>query len=187
MADTATSNEVVVTMKDGRKVSFSGKQRMKKDTWIDDGELYTRFDFIHGETYLYVLPKELYGLYALHGASQKLGDSASDCKTAEDMYEAVSSTGDRLKTADDWNAKREGGGFSGAHVIVRALMEFRGRTQEQVRAWIDGKLEATEGLSRKKLYDSLRATEALKPIIARLEAESLSKNKQLGEDLLADA
>lgn len=187
MADTASSNEQLITMKDGRKVSFSGKQRMKKDTWIENGELHTRFDFIHGETYTYVLPKALYALFALHGASQKLGDSASDCKTPEDMYEAVSTTGDRLKSEDDWNAKREGGGFGGAHVIVRALMELKNRTREQVQAWIEGKLESTEGLSRKKLYDSLRATEALKPIIARLEAESTSKNKQLGEDLLADA
>lgn len=177
----------LVKMTDGRSVEFTGKQRMKKEPFAADGELFVRFDFIDGTTYLYRLPKELYQEFALHGASQKLGDSASDCKKVEDMFEAISTLGDRLKTPDDWRAKREAGGFSGSSVVVRALMEFRQRTREEVAAWIERKLTEVEGLTRQKLYAQLRATEALKPIIARLEAESNKSAAKAGEDLLADA
>lgn len=188
--DTKVSKETEYTkvkMTDGREVEFAGKQTMKKSAFEEAGELKARFDFLDGTTYTYTLPSALYQRFALHGALQKLGDAAAGCKKVEDAFEAVSTIGDRLKTEEDWAAKREGSGFAGASVVVRALMELKGRTREQVTTWMESKLASTAGLTRAKLYAQLRATEALKPIIQRLETEANKGNAKAGEDLLAEA
>jgi len=178
------TEERVVKLSDGRTQTFPGKQQMKKEAFEKEGNLFVRFDFCNGQTILYMLPSALYQQFALYGAKQKLGDSAAACKSVDDMYEAVSTIANRLQSENDWNAKRESTGFSGAGVVVRALMEYKSRTREQVQDWIERKLAENESLSRRKLYAQLRATEALKPIITRLEADAGKDDALEGEALL---
>lgn len=188
-AQTTTKKEsesVLVSMNDGRKVEFVGKRKMLKEGFEDNGQLAVRFDFANGETRTFQIPPSLYGLCALHGASQKIGDEAAGEKNVDDMLAAVENIMARLTGPEGWRAKAESGGFAGAGVVVRALMEAGNKTREEVNAWIEAKLKATEGLTRAKLYASLRATERLRPIIQRLEEESNKKNAAVGAELLSD-
>lgn len=179
------TESVLVKMNDGRSVEFTGKQRMKKESYVQDGELRVRFDFLDGQTLTYTLPPTLYQRFALHGAEQKLGDEAAGEKTAEDMYEAVSALAARLNGPDGWTVSRQGGGFGGAGVVVRAVMELKSKSREEVNAWIESIIQKNPGETRQKVYAKLRATDALKPIIARLEAEKSKGDTTGGEDLLA--
>lgn len=180
------TESVLVPMSDGRKVEFVGKRKMLKEGFEADGGLHVRFDFVNGETRTFTIPPSLYGLCALHGASQKIGDEAAGEKDVDDMLAAVENIMARLTGPDGWRAKAEAGGFAGAGVVVRALMEAGNKTREQVNEWIEAKLKATEGLTRAKLYASLRATDRLRPIIQRLEEERNKKNAAAGEELLTD-
>lgn len=170
-----------VTLTDGRTVDFVGKRQMLKEYGVDaSGNVFARFDFRNGETRQLILAAALLATAAGHGVVQKVGDSAAGEKKVEDMVLAVEETIKQLE-AGEWNVKREGGGFSGAGVVVRALCESTGKTPEQVKAFIDKKIADT-GATRQAIYSSLRLSEKLKPIIARLEAESASKESKIDAD-----
>lgn len=181
------ADSVLVTMDDGRKVEFAGKRKMLKEGIADGNTLSVRFDFCNGETRTYTIPPSLYQLTAMHGASQKIGDETAGAKTVEDMIAAVDSITARLTGPEGWYAPRESGsGFSGAGIVVRALMEAGNKSREEVNAWIEKKLTQMEGLTRSKLYSQLRGTDRLRPIIKRLEEEQLKKNAAGGEELFDD-
>lgn len=196
-----------VTMSDGRSVGFSGKRKMVKETIIDeskialDGDTVTlstgavsvRIDFRNGETRLWAVPVKLVAKAVGHGGEQKLGDETAGEEKVEDMVIAVD---DLLTTlnAGDWNRKGEAGGFSGASVVIRAIMEATkaadgtgGKSVEEVKAFLQKKLDAAvaknEKLSRKDLYDSFRNPNSKTgQIIERLEREDRAKNNKVDAD-----
>ena len=177
-----TKVEVVpVTMTDGRVVEFAGKRQMVKEYFTENGEVSARFDFRNGETRSITLSPQLVFQSAGHGLVQKVGDSTAGIPKIEDMVLAVEETIKQL-TEGNWNVKREGsGGFSGAGVVLRAMCEHTGKSLDEVKAFVEKKIADT-GATRQAIYQSLRLSEKLKPIIARLEAESASKESKIDAD-----
>lgn len=181
-----------VAMKDGRTVAFTGKRKMIKDYVLTATSASLSFDFINGESRKVVIRGEdpLLFQYVAHGATQKIGDETAGETDVEDMLAGVDSMISRL-AGGVWGKERSSGdGFSGAGVVVRAIMETSGKDQAFVKAFLDKKLEAgkASGLTRQGLYAAFRAPGTkTAPIIERMEKEKTVKapaidaNAALGE------
>jgi len=179
-AEKEVSQKIVetVTLSDGRKVEFAGKRKMLKETLIEGGNVGIRIDFRNGETRTYWSPQELRDRFTGHGMEQKYGDECAGVDDVDDMVLAVDDLDGRIQRTE-WTVKREGGGFGGTSVLLRALVEFSGRTAEQVKEFLTGKSQA------EKL--ALRNSPKLKPIVDRLESEKAAKGAKVDtEALLAD-
>jgi hypothetical protein len=164
-----------VAFPDGRVVEFVGKRKMLKESFPDAKQI--RLDFRNGETRTFTIPEELYARFACHGAEQKLGDETAGVEDVEDMVLAVDDLIGRLEKGE-WSVKREGGGFGGTSVLLRALVEFSGRTTEKVKAFLAGMSQAEKM--------ALRNSAKLKPIVERLEAEKVAKVSKVDTDALLD-
>ena len=185
-----------VELSDGRNVKFPVKRQVQKDVIFVDGKPAVRIDFANGDTITCLVP-EHHLLYAAgHGYSQKLGDEfaglkASDGSPAslEDKLQAVKDLHRRLESEKDWNEVRQGeGGAAGSSVVIRALMEFMNKTEEQVQQFLEKKMTKL-ACTRQALYASFRAEMAnpdsqLGGIMRRLEQSK--KTTISREALLAD-
>lgn len=195
----------MVKMEDGREVGFAGKRKVNKETLIDDskvqidedgtitlqpGAVSVRMDFRNGKTRTFVLPSKLIPKFSGHGGEQKYGDelatSADKPLSEDDMVLAVEDLDSTIQ-AGEWRRVSEGGGFGGASVVVQAIMEASGKTMEEVKSFLNGKLEAAkarnEKLSRKELYDSFRNPNSqVGKIVERLEKERLTKESKVDAD-----
>lgn len=188
-----------VKMTDGREVDFAGKRNLNKDFTVGDNEVTARFDFRTGDTLSLAIKAGDPMLLQLagHGLVQKAGDEAAGVKDEQgqpdvpSMVLAIESVLKRLANTDAsvedrWFAERAAGdGFSGASVVLKAIMEATkgspkypdGMSLEQVKAFLDQKLEAgkAEGLTRQKLYAAYRKPGSkTAAIIARMEQEKLA-------------
>lgn len=191
----AAKKETVITtvkMTDGRTVDFAGKRKMMKETVISGDKVSVRFDFVNGETRLFHVPHALLHQFAAHGASQKIGDEAAGVEDIDDIVVAIDDITARL-TKGEWSAVRAAGdGFSGASVVIRAIAEVTGKSAEQVKAFLQGKLDAAkakgENLSRAELYASFKAPNTKTGIvIARMEKEKAVKSVKFNaDDLLGE-
>jgi len=189
-----------VKMQDGRTVEFAGKRKLVKETIIDsnkivadgntltleEGAVAVRLDFRNGETRTFAVPIALVAKGVGHGLEQKLGDETAGVEKVEDMVMAVDDLMSQLASGN-WTMVREGGGFAGASIVVRAIMEASGKSQEDVKAFLAKKLEQAaargEKLSRKELYDSFRNPNSKTgQIIKRLEEEERSKSSKVDAD-----
>lgn len=194
----------VVKMEDGREVGFAGKRRVLKETLIDeskiliDGDTITiqegavavRMDFRNGSTRTFPLKLTLLPKFAGHGGEQKYGDElaapADKPLSEDDMVVAVEDLDNQLRT-EGWSAQREGGGVSGASVVIKALMEASGKSIEEIKTFLQKKLDAAKAanqkLSRKELYDSFRnPNSTVGKIVERLEKERLAKESKVNAD-----
>lgn len=208
---TKQREEKSVKMSDGRTVIFVGKRKLLKETLIDGskvavdsdqvmigaGAVKVRLDFVNGETRLWTPPLGLIAKAVGHGLEQKLGDQTAG---EEDVEDCVIAVDDLLAQLDkgDWTQRAEGGGgFAGASVVVKAIIEVMNErnakagkppvTVEQVKAFLQGKLDNAkakgEKLSRKELYDSFRKPgTATGDVVARLEAEKAKKASKVDAD-----
>jgi hypothetical protein len=180
-----------VEMEDGRKVEFllpkkEGQkgQQFKKDFVIGEtpwdelssedkqkaniSQAAIRFDFRNGTTRRYPLNPALALQYAGHGGLQKYGDELAG-EDAVDLDDWALST-DRLHErlmAGEWTKARIGGGMGGTSVLLQALMEFTGRTAEEVRAHIKDWTPLQK--------QQLRQDPEIKPIVDKIEAEKAAK------------
>ena len=155
-----------VTMSDGRQVDFVGKRKLLKESIVDGHKVSVRLDFRNGETRLFHIHQDLLYQFAAHGAEQKLGDETAGTDDVDDMVLAIDELIERLNRGE-WNTRREGTGFAGTSVLLRALVEASGKSVEQIKAFLTGKSQAD------KL--ALRNSPKIKPIVERLEAEKVSK------------
>lgn len=194
----------MVKMSDGREVGFAGKRRINKETLIDeskiiiDGDTITlqegavsvRMDYRNGATRIYSLPNKLVPRFAGHGGEQKFGDElaspADKPMSEDDMVLATDDLNSRIQ-AGEWSAAREGGGFAGASVVVLAIMEASSKTMDEVKAFLQKKLDDAKAkdqkLSRKELYDSFRNPNSkVGQIVERLEKERLAKDSKVNAD-----
>lgn len=181
-----------VKMSDGRTVDFVGKRKMLKEVLIADGKVSVRFDFVNGQTRTFVVPTNLMAQFAGHGASQKIGDEAAGTEDIDDIVIAIDDIIARLSKGE-WSAVRAAGdGFAGASVVIRAIAEVSGKTVEQVKKFLQDKLDAAkakgESLSRAELYASFRnPASKTGQVIERLEREKKSKaSKVNADDLLSE-
>lgn len=184
-----------VTLNDGRVVKFTGKKNLNKEYTSDTkaGTVKAVFDFRTGDTLAFetgIDDLEMLLQCAGHGIIQKGGDECSKVKALENgepdvesMVVAVESVLTRLANTaasldDRWFAATEGGdGFSGASVVIRAIMEATSKDAPFVKAYLEKKLEAgkAEGLTRQKLYQAYRKPGSkTAAIIARMEQEKLA-------------
>jgi len=179
---------VVVKMTDGRDVEFVGKRKMLKTAEVEGSNAILRIDFLNGETRkVSVDPTDaLYARYAAHGLSQKIGDEAAGEETVDDMVVSIDAIIDRLSKGEWGTERKAGDGFSGASVVIKALMEVSkgsvkypdGMTLQQVKEFLEKTLEAGKegGLTRQKLYQSFKTPGSkTAPVIERLEREKLMK------------
>jgi hypothetical protein len=159
----------LVQMDDGRKVEFSGKRRMLKETILDDaGYPSIRMDFVNGETRTFKIPEKLLMRFAGHGAEQKFGDEIAGLADVEDAVMAVDSLMERMN-AGEWAKARESNGMAGTSILARALHQHSGKPMEQIKAFLANKTQAEKV--------ALRQNAAIAPIVAKLEAEKLGKAK----------
>jgi hypothetical protein len=168
---------VLVTMTDGRKVEFTGKRKLLKETVISaDGAVRVRLDWRNGETRLFTIPPALLGKFAGHGAEQKLGDEIAGLKDdkgqdadIDDCVLVVDELIDRLYNGE-WSTKREANGLAGTSVLIQALVRmYNGaKTVEQVKEFLKGKTQAEKV--------ALRGNPRVKPIVEAIEAEKAEKS-----------
>lgn len=199
----------LVKMTDGREVGFAGKRKMVKETLLDDskiiqdgdtvtlqsGAVSVRLDFRNGETRLWPVPNALIAKSAGHGGEQKLGDQTAGEEKVEDMVIAVDALIEQLN-GGDWTSRAEGGGFSGASLVIRAICEASrkvegdpasGKTVDEVKAFLEGKIKAAEAagqkLTRRDLYASFRNPNSkVGQIIERMEREERAKASKIDAD-----
>lgn len=171
-----------VKMKDGRTVDFAGKRNVTSEAFeTPEGNIYLVTDFVSGETMRTDLPASLKNKAAGHGLKQKIHDSFAGEKDVGDMYLAADDTRKQV-LAGQWNVKRDSGGFSGASIVLKALVEHTKKSMEQVKEFLQKKLDADKTLTRQGLYASFRKVEKVRDIINRLEAEKASKEGSLDGD-----
>jgi hypothetical protein len=184
----------VVEMQDGRKVEFTGKKKLVKEVLLDKeaGTCSVRFDFVNGVTRTFsVHGSSLLLALAGHGASQKIGDEAAGESDVDDMVEAIDAIITRLNDGN-WSGRKEGDGFSGASVVIRAIAEASNKSIEEVKKFLEGKLAAAEAkgekLTRQALYSSFRNPNSKTgQIILRMEQEKAAKaNKVNADELLSE-
>ena len=177
----------VVKMKDGRSVEFVGKRKLLKETLIDGQKVSVRLDFRNGESRTFAIPASLLLRSAGHGMEQKLGDETAGVENVADMVIAVDDLIEQLGKGD-WTTVREGGGaFSGASIVIRAIMEASGKPMEAIKAFLQKKIDDAaargEKLSRKSLYDSFRnPTSKVGKIVERLEREERAGKSTIDAD-----
>lgn len=205
MAETETKSKTeytAVTMPDGRVVQFAGKRKVVKETLVDAskivvegnvmqiqaGAISVRMDFRNGATRTMPLPLSLLAQFAGHGGEQKFGDelatTADKPLSEDDMVLAIDDL-NALIQAGKWGAGRAsgGGGVSGASTVVLAIMEATGKDQATVKAYLQKKLDADAGLTRRALYDSFRvAGTKTGNIIKRMEEAKLAKTAKVDAD-----
>lgn len=175
MAKAETQVETV-TMEDARVVDFPGKRKLQKSTTITpEGKVQVRLDFRNGQTRLFTVPDNLLSKFAAHGAEQKLGDEIAGLDDLDDAVLAVDELIDRLYNGE-WAIRKEGSGMAGASILAKALIEFTGKTAQQVREFLGKTSQA------KKV--ALRNSAKLKPIVERLEAEKAAKGTKVDTEAL---
>lgn len=191
-----------VTMTDGRTVAFAGKRKVLKEVLVDEskiavdgdvvqlqaGSVAVRMDFRNGDSRTIELPVSLIAQFAGHGASQKFGDelasSAADPMSEDDMVIAIDDLNSVIQ-AGKWGRSKasSGGSVAGAGIVVSALMEATGKDQQTIKDYLQKKLDSTEGLTRRALYDSFRvAGTQTGDIIARLENAKRAKAAVVNAD-----
>lgn len=190
--------KVSVTMQDSRIVEFPEDTKAKKAILFlgSDSKHYekgdelpegvtlgeavgVRWDFSNGQTRTVLLTQLqalATGILACHGLSQKGGDEYASEKDVDDAVLAFDDLMDRLKKGE-WSERREGGGFGGASVLAKAIMEVFKLDQEQVRAYLRD-LKPAEKMA-------LRQAPELKPTIEKLEAEKAQGAKVDTKGLLS--
>jgi len=165
-----------VKLEDGREVKFAGTRKMQKKYEETPEGVKATFDFVNGATRSITIgpDSKLIATLVGHGLVQKIGDETATTADVDDMVLEVEAMIQRLASGD---------GFSGASVVLKALVEVTGLSLEAVKANIEKKLAATEGLTRKALYDSFRNPNSKTGVvIARLEQEKLAKSAKIDAD-----
>lgn len=173
-----------VEMTDGRVVEFVGKANFYKDVLVKGkpieecslaelaaatvADMAIRMDFRNGTTRTYPLNPALALWYTGHGGKQKYGDelSGEDAPDLDDWAATTDRLHERLM-AGDWTKTRVGGGLAGMTILVQALMEFTGRSAQEVREHIKD--------WTKDQRDQLKLDPEIKPIVDRIEKEKAAK------------
>lgn len=186
-----------VKMDDGRVVKFAGKRQMQRSVILneEEGTVSVQFDLRNGKSFTISsgdLSEKVILTTIGHGISQKVGDECAGVKEVDDMALAVEEMIGRL-VSGEWTATREASdSFSGASVVIRAICEVSGKSPEEVKVYLQKKIDSAaargEKLTRNQLYRSFRSTSSpTGAVIARMEQEALEKSSKVSaKDLLAE-
>lgn len=167
----AKETSEMVKMEDNRVVEFAGKRKLLKSSFVtEDGRVQTRLDFRNGATRLFTVPTAMVAKFAGHGAEQKLGDEIAGLDDVDDCVIAIDELIDRLYNGE-WGVKREANGLAGTSVLLKALVEYSGKTRDEIAAFLKDRTQAEKM--------ALRINPAVKAIVDRLEAEKTSKGAKV--------
>ena len=183
-------------MEDGSVFSFAGSRQVDKsyDVDVHKGTVTVLLRFRNGavrKISSHDISRETQLKALGHGLVQKIGDEWSGTKEVDDIVLTADEMIARLK-AGEWGVAREAGdSMAGASVVIRAICEATGKSVADVKAFLDGKLEAAkargEKLSRQELYSSFRNPKSKTgAIIKRLEEEKAAKSSKFNSDELLD-
>lgn len=101
------------------------------------------------------------------------------------MYLEIEGLHERLSAAgSNWNEVREGGGFGGASVLMKALMEWSGQTADQVKTFLSTKSQVEKLALRDSASRPGKTQLTIKQIVERLEQEKKSKAQAVDTDAL---
>lgn len=178
-----------VTMTDGREVEFVGtKRKMLKEVVLnEDGSFsHVRFDFKNGETRAFYGNKAQNGQALGHGWSQKIGDDTAGEEDVDDMVMAVDQAIDQIETVG-WYAVRASGGMSGTSILLRALVEFSGKSVEEIKAYLKDKSGSDKKAMRLENKRKNKAGLTVRAIVDRLEAEKAAKAASKGQAVDVDS
>jgi hypothetical protein len=152
-----------VELEDGTKGEFVGKRKLNKSYELNaDGTLnHLRFEFRNGRVLLITVPASLLGQFAGHGGLQKYGDELAGLKPSDgqtevdidDMVLEMEKLDENIQ-AGKWSTRKEGDGIGGTSVLIRALVEYGGKTVEQVKAFLkdkDAKFKAALRIEDKRV------------------------------------
>lgn len=167
-----------ITFSDGTKQKFGKRTKSVKAVNVEAQTV--TFYVRNGQAYVFDLAKvspEILIRLALHGAAQKIGDSAASLEEEGDIFEAIEETGERV-TRGEWDAERAKGEFSGISDLIRAVMAVTGKDAETVRATLK-KMSPAE-------KTQLKGNSKVKTELDRIHQEKLEKlGPADGESLLA--
>lgn len=164
-----------VTMEDGTVMEFGAKQKLIKD--IDTENKQIILSFKNGAQRTFQIPESLMLNFALHGASQKLGDEMAGVPEIDDCVLAVDSLISRLE-AGEWTKARTSGGMAGTSVLIQALMRVYDKPVEAIKEFLEGKTQA------QKL--ALRANPKIEPTIKEIEAERAAARAKKNPESVVD-
>jgi hypothetical protein len=177
-----------VEMTDGRKVEFVGtKRKMLKEIVLDpDGSFsHVRFDFRNGETRAFAGNEKQNGQALGHGWSQKIGDDAAGEDDVDDMVMAIDQAIERAEKGV-WYMERESGGMSGTSILLRALVEFSGKSVDYIKAYLKDKSVSDKKAMRVDTKHKNAKGLTLKDVVERLEAEKAAKAAGKGQAIDVD-
>lgn len=176
----AREETVVETVKltDGRTSDFPGKRKLNvASEEREDGQVVLVLDFRNGETRTFIPRGDMYTKYVAHGAEQKLRDEIAGEQDLDDGVLAIDQLIERLD-GGEWNVKREAGGMSGTSILLRALVEYTGKTIDEVKVLLKDVSHA-EKMSLRVFDKANDKGVSLKSIVDRLEAEKASKTAKV--------
>jgi hypothetical protein len=171
-----------VKMSDGRTVGFAGKRKLLKESLFENGKAGARFDFRNGETRKIFSPDSLRDRFTSHGIKQKYGDEGAGVEDVDDMVLGFDELDTQIQ-AGKWSEERVGGGMAGTSVLLRALVEYSGRTVEQIKEFLTGKSQ-NEKLALRGSTKVGPNGKSLRQIVEELEAAKVAKASKVDTDAL---
>lgn len=164
--------KIPVTMKDGRVLEFTERQKCV----TEEDESGLRLNFKTGD-FLEVKFQELEPLkqrFFVHGVRQKYQDEFASAKDPGDAFEWVSDMHSRL-VKGDWREPAQGGGVSGAGLLVQAMMELHDMTRDAVKEFLKDKSRKEQEILRdygpiKAKIDEIKARKPQRDTSAEAQA-----------------
>jgi hypothetical protein len=166
-----------IRMTDGRPVDFPGKRRLQKSWTVNqNGKVQVLLDFVNGETRTFVVPDSLINDFIGHGAEQKLGDEMAGIDDLDDAILAVDTLIENLNKGE-WRQKGDASGMAGTSILLKAMVEYTGKTTELVKEFLKDKTPAEKAaLKTSKIPNKAGMT--IKQIADRLEEEKVAKGSK---------
>jgi hypothetical protein len=161
-------------MTDGTIVDFPGKRRLQKSTFLTpEGRVQVRLDYVNGETRTFTIRDDMLTQFAGHGAEQKLGDEMAGIDDLDDAILAVDDLIENLNKGE-WRQKGDASGMAGTSILLKAMVEYTGKTAELVKEFLKDKTPAEKAaLKTSKIPNKTGVT--IKQIADRLEEEKAAK------------
>jgi hypothetical protein len=160
--------------------SASGRIKVARKDYDEEAKVFSIVfaDGAKAEVALESLPSNIVTLLALHGLSQKLGDSYASVKgdvlAAKNKFEAVL----KQLMAGEWKQAREGGeGGSKVTELAEAIARFKSAPIEKANAVV---AKATD-----EQVKAWRANAKIKAIIAEIRAEKAAARAKAAEEAAA--
>jgi hypothetical protein len=177
-----------IDLEDGSKGEFVGKRKLNKSYVLrEDGSLdHCRFEFRNGRVLLIPIPSQLLGQFAGHGAIQKYGDELAGMKPAEgqdevdieDMVIAMEELDSNIQKGL-WSTRKEGDGMGGTSVLIKALVEYGGKTVDQVKAFLKDKDAKFKTMLRLEDTRVGKSGKTMAAIVKGIEAAKASKGVKI--------